>query len=205
MTNLTLHLHKDNVGNRDMTQLNAFMTWNPAYVQYMNEGPGREHYRMLAEISHQLPDEALVADVGTFYGASALALSSNPKVQVTTYDIGQFIPQVPGVATPLTRSNIRMKVMSGQLDIANIARSHVVLLDIDPHEGSQETKFVQLLLEHGFRGLLVCDDIQLNEGMKEFWATIPAHLKKIDVSHLAHWTGTGIVVFDPTFVDAHVQ
>lgn len=205
MEPIILQLNKGCILERPIHELQAYMTWNPQYVQYMNDQPGREHYRMLAEISHQLPHGAKVSDVGTFYGASALALSSNPNIRVTTYDIGQFIPRVQGLATPLTRTNVQMKVMSGQLDIANIATSHFVLLDIDPHDGPEETKFVKLLQDNGFRGVLACDDIHLNDGMKQFWATIPEQLKKVDVSHLAHWTGTGFVIFDPTFMDVNVE
>lgn len=204
MSPIIIKLNKENVSSRSITDLNDYMTWNPQYLKYINEEPGKEHYRMLAEISNQLPEGTNIADIGTFYGSSALALSSNPKVNVTTYDIGQFIPR-DNESTPLKRSNITFKVMSGQLDIGNISKCPFVLLDIDPHDGPEETKFVQLLIDRGFRGLLACDDINLNEGMKEFWSNIPTCYKKVDVSHLAHWTGTGIVVFDPSYIDVIVE
>lgn len=200
----TLRLSKETISARSMDHLKQYMYWNPQYIEYMNQEPGKEHYRFLAEVSHQLSDGSLIADVGTYYGTSALALSSNPNVSVTTYDIAQFIPKASHVETPLSRPNIVQKIMSGQLDIANIAKSHFVLLDIDPHNGPEETKFVQMLIDSGFRGILVCDDIKLNPGMQEFWEGIPSTYKKIDVTHLAHWSGTGLVVFDPTFMDVHV-
>lgn len=200
-----LILNTEKVNGRSVTELNAYMAWNPQYIQFMNETAGCEHYRMLAEISHQLEDGCKVADVGTYYGASALALSSNPNISVTTYDILRFIPAGPNMATPLTRPNLVQKVMSGQLDIGNIAKCDFVLLDIDPHNGPEETRFVEMLIENGFRGILACDDINLNEGMRAFWDGIPSNLKKVDVTHLAHWTGTGMVVFDPSFIDVEVS
>lgn len=199
-----LRLSREKVAARSMEHLNDFMYWNPKYIEYMNQEPGKEHYRFLAEVSHQLEDGSKIADVGTFYGASALALSSNPNVLVTSYDIEQFIPKASHIQTPLSRPNIVQKIMSGQLDIANIAKSHLVLLDIDPHNGPEEAKFVQMLEDNGFRGILVCDDINLNEGMQAFWDGIPNYHKKIDITHLAHWSGTGLVVFDPTFVDVEI-
>jgi predicted O-methyltransferase YrrM len=146
---------------------------------------------------------SVVSDLGTYYGASALALSYNPDVMVTTYDIFNVIPQQE-LKSPLTRQNISMKVMSCQLDLQNISKSHLVLLDIDPHDGPTETKFIQLLLDSGFRGILLCDDIFLSDGMTEFWLSIPPHLKKVNVSRFGHWTGTGAVVFDPSFIDLHM-
>lgn len=204
MSEIVLTLNAANVGARSLLHLTPNMAWNRPYIEYMLAPPGQEHYRMLAEISHQLPDGAAIADVGTFYGASALALSSNPGVQVTTYDIARYIPY-SDIATPLSRPNVTMKTMSGHADVASIARASFVLLDIDPHDGPRETQFVQALRESGFRGILACDDINLNPGMRQFWATIPDTLKKVDVTHLAHWSGTGLVVFDPSYVDVIVE
>lgn len=198
----TLTLSYDDVAKQPMGHLLPFMSWNPPYITYMNELPGQEHYKLLANISHQLPDGAVISDVGTYFGASALALSSNPKVCVTTYDIADCITKNNNTLTPLSRENITQKIMPGQQDIELIAKSDLVVLDIDPHDGPAEIDFVKLLVEHGFRGILICDDINLNAGMKEFWNSIPSHLKKIDVSRLAHWTGTGLVVFDPLKIDA---
>lgn len=200
-----LILNAQNVNRRSVDDIIHFMAWSPAFQGYMVENAGKEHYRMLAEISHQLWLGSRISDVGTFCGASALALSSNPNVLVTTYDIESFIPNDPVVATPLTRPNVVQKIMSGHADISNIAQCDVVLLDIDPHDGPAEMQFVNMLIEHGFRGVLVCDDIHLNDGMRAFWGNIPRHLRKIDASHLAHWSGTGMVVFDPSYLDVQIS
>lgn len=198
---IKINLDYDTVSKRNNDNLLYYMSWNPQYSYYINEKPGNEHYRMLAEISHQLPDGAVISDIGTYYGASALALSSNPKVNVTTYDINVCIPTYRDILTPIHKHNIRQKVMSGQLDIANISKAHVVCLDIDPHDGIEEIKFFKLLEEHKFRGILLCDDIFLNEGMTSFWEYIPKHYKKVDITHIAHYTGTGAVIFDPEYID----
>jgi hypothetical protein len=195
-----LRISAENIASRSMDHLNLYIQWKPAHMRYMNEVPGKEHYRFLAEVSHLLADGSYISDVGTYYGTSALALSSNPNVSVVTYDIVQCIPTEPHVLTPLSRPNILQKLIPGQLDISTIAKSHVVLLDIDPHNGSDEKEFFQMLITNGFRGVLVCDDINLNPGMKSFWSTIPPMYKKMEITSVAHWSGTGLVLFDPTFI-----
>lgn len=199
-----IELTTENVSKRSVIHLLKYMAWKPEYLKYMIEMPGREHYRMLVEISHQLPDGSKIADIGTYFGASALALSSNSNVNVTTYDIVGCIPNDAGY-TALTRDNVVQKVIPGQEDMENISSSDLVVLDIDPHDGLTEVAFVKLLIDKGFKGILVCDNIKVNEGMQEFWNSIPVHLKKIDVTHLAHWTSTGIVVFDPSYIDVEVK
>jgi hypothetical protein len=121
---------------------------------------------------------------------------------VTTYDIINVIPNVPGLKTINNVSSIKRKIMSGQLDIANIAKSQLILLDIDPHEGTEEIKFVNLLQDAGFKGLMLVDDIKLNEGMKRFWGGV--ELPKYDLTELGHWTGTGLIVYDPDIIDVQV-
>lgn len=190
----------------DLTQCQEFLAWNPAYKEFLGKGPGEEHYKLLHYLAKKISEGktgALISDVGTLYGSSAIALATaHPSVQVTTYDIANVIPNANGIKTINQISNIRRKYMSGQLDIVSIAKSDLVLLDIDPHEGTEERKFVQLLKDNGFKGLLVVDDINLNQEMKDFWEWIP--LRKVDVTHLGHWTGTGIVVYDPDTMDVHV-
>ena len=68
--------------------------------QFLTGDAGREPYRLLAYLSSQLPDGTPIADLGTFQGASALALSFNPEVAVKTYDI------VDRRSATLNRSNI---------------------------------------------------------------------------------------------------
>ena len=205
MSGFVITLDKDTIASVDVSSLLPYLVSAPeAFKSYLVADPGKEHYRLLAYLSEQLGKSMThpkVSDVGTYHGASALSLSMHPDVQVTTYDILKLIPHT---LSPLHRPNVFMKVMSGQLDIAEISKSDIVVLDIDPHDGPSETEFVQLLVRYGFRGLLICDDIHLNSGMQHFWSeTIPSHLKKVDVSPLGHWTGTGIVVFDPSIIDVN--
>ena len=48
----------------------------------------------------------------------------------------------------------------------------------------------------GYKGLVLLDDIKLNEQMKYFWNDISE--EKLDISDYGHWSGTGIFNFDPS-------
>jgi predicted O-methyltransferase YrrM len=200
-----LKIIKSEVADMNIDSQLDFMSWNPVYKDFMTKKPGEEHYKLLAYLSKllsQVNNSPIVADIGTLYGASSLALSTHPSIQVTTYDILNLIPQ--NGKTIANLPNIKRKIMSGQLDIVNIAKSDMILLDIDPHEGLEEKKFINLLLKHGFKGILIVDDIFLNDAMKDFWNTIPENLTKYDVTDIGHWTGTGIIVFDPNTYDIKI-
>lgn len=190
----------------DCIQLNPlgkYLDWCPDFRNFFLSDPGQEHYKLLALIASQIPSGHTISDVGMYRGSSALALSFNENIKVVTYDIENVIPQ--DALSIFARSNVEVKLMRGQDDIAAICKSDVVVLDIDPHDGPSETEFVNLLIENNFRGLLVCDDIHINEGMRTFWNTIPSHLKKVDVTQYGHWSGTGIVVFDPQTIDITIE
>lgn len=183
-----------------------FVAWNPSFREFLLKDAGEEHYKLLNFLAKQVAQTkqaCIVSDIGTLYGCSALAFAfAHPSVQVTTYDINNVIPNAPNSKTIANVTNITRKFMSGQIDIANIAKSDIVLLDIDPHEGVEEKKIVDKLKEIGFKGLLVVDDINLNDKMKAFWESIA--LPKYDVTKVGHWTGTGIVVYDESTIDVVV-
>jgi hypothetical protein len=76
-----------------------------------------------------------------------------------------------------------------------ILSSAFIFLDIDPHEGTREYKLYEWLKSKAYKGFLVCDDVVLFPAMREhFWDKVP-QAEKIEVTHLAHHSGTGIVFF----------
>jgi len=184
-----------------------FINWNPAYREYMLKNAGEEHYKLLSFLAKQVAQTkttCVVADIGTLYGCSALAFAlAHPSVKVTTYDINNVIPNAQNIKTISSIPNITRKYMSAQIDLENISKSDIVLLDIDPNEGEEEAKIVNKLKEYGFKGLLVVDDINLNDKMKHFWNAVK--LPKYDVTKVGHWTGTGIIVFDDNTLDVSLQ
>lgn len=197
---LTIRLDKQTIQSHDLTPLEPYMKWNEQFRQFFMDNRGREHYRLLANVSSQLPTGSKVADLGTYNGGSALALSANSGVTVTTYDITECIP--PFGETTLTRLNVTQKIMKCQDDVATLVENDVIMLDI-AHDGVQEDAILELLAEHNYKGLLFMDDIHLNDPMRNTWKKITAY-KKYDITPLGHWSGTGLVVFDPSKIDVEI-
>ena len=110
-----------------------------------------------------------------------------------TYDIRDWIPCKAGSINE--HAGIERRVADCVLDAAEIARSDLVVLDVDPHDGVTERRILKALADAGFRGIVLLDDIHLNAAMEDFWASIA--LPKVDVTAVGHASGTGIVMFDP--------
>jgi len=199
----TIILSKKQIEEVDLSSLFPYLAWNGQFLQYFKEGPGQEPYKLLAYISKH--SRGVVSDVGTQNGSSALALSLNPEVQVETYDKFKLIPDSnSGTITINDRPNIKYRILSGQSVINRIANSSVAYLDINTADGQEEIKFITKLQELGFKGLMILDDIHLNDTMKNVWTNVPNKLKKVDVTELGHWSGTGIIVYDPSFLDVSI-
>lgn len=189
----------------DLSGLADKLGWNSGYKHFFGLGAGQEHYKLLASLSEQCSPHSLVVDLGTLYGSSALALASNPLVNVHTYDIVRCIPEEHAASSSLSLPNVTQIIKDGIEGVADFAsKTDLIVLDIDPHDGLQERCAVNALLAQGYRGIVVCDDIHLNDAMKGFWEWVPASIRKLDVTPVGHWSGTGILVFDAASVDVKV-
>ena len=194
------------VKNAYIAGMGSRISWKPDYHQYFMKEAGEEHYKLLAHLSSQLPKGTQVVDLGTLYGSSALALASNPDVSVVTYDIHECIPDKYKAMSVLGLPNVKQIIKDGVEAVTDYASfTPLIVLDIDPHDGVQEKRTIEALIKQGYQGVVVCDDINLNDGMKAFWQWVPAEIKKYDVSKYGHWSGTGILVFDPEVVDVTIQ
>jgi hypothetical protein len=189
-------LDPNELKNIEFIDLYPYITWHPN-SQYFDLQAGREHYRLLAWLSLQLEKSEIVYDIGTYLGFSALALSYNRTCKVKTYDIVSCIPK--NQISPEYRSNIEFYIedILESKEFATLLQAPIIVLDTN-HDGIFEKKFYEALHRHDFRGLLVCDDIHLNPQMEEFWNSIPGD--KIDVTSVGHWSGTGIVMFDKSYL-----
>ena len=169
---------------------------------YFTLPAGQEHYKLLAYLSGQLPPGSLVADLGTLQAASAVALASNPDVRVRSYDLALQ----PQVVTQCKLPNVEFTEADCVNCVADFADAALIMLDVDPHDGKQEAKLMAALVAEMYRGVMICDDINLNPAMKEFWQSISRLklIKKTDATAYGHWSGTGLVVFDPKTIDVEV-
>lgn len=146
---------------------------------------GGHYYRLLAHISNLLPEGSIVFDVGTYRGVSALALSYNERVKVISWDIANF----NAVTNP---GNITFKI-GNFLEDEQLLNAKLMFIDVDPHDGIKEEAFLKKLIQIGYRGVLIFDDIHLNDGMRAFWQkTLPYNPQ--DLTSLGHNTGTGMLV-----------
>lgn len=196
-------LNKERIDDIDLSSLHQYLAWNPQYLQFFTQKAGQEAYKLLGYISKH--SNGVITDIGTQFGSSALALSLNDQVTVETYDKFKHIPDNNQVPTVVNKLNIKYKILSAQTILSKIADSTVVYLDINTHDGSEELKIINKLEELKFKGLLIIDDIKLNTVMENVWNSVPKHLKKIDVTEFGHWSGTGIVVYNPQYIDVNVE
>ena len=167
---------------------------------------GYQHYRLLAYLS-TLCDHTTILDIGTQYGDSAYALSYNPTNTVHTIDIAHMDRGVGICAQGNIRYHYDDLFATGALADAVreqwtplILSSPLIMLDVDPHNGTMEWGFFQFLCRIGYRGIVVCDDILHFEGMRnEFWGRIPKDQPDLvsvyDFTQFGHWSGTGILDF----------
>lgn len=151
-----------------------------------------QYYQFLEWLPTQFPPDAYIIEGGTWSGAGARCLGSRGH-KVETYDpfpqpnLGGLPPNVTHIAKDIF-----------DIEPEKIRACDFFYLDIDPHEGASEAHFYHHLKKLGFRGLLYCDDIEMNEGMKAFWKRID--LPKLNLGTLAHATSTGFVSFGPATI-----
>lgn len=146
------------------------------------------HYRLLTYIS-KLYDNILILDLGTSHGWSCLSLAQNLSNIIYTYDTTS-----KDISYISEKYNVEFKNMDANSELPEIlSKAKIIFLDIDPHEGSQEIKFYDNLIKTNFKGILLCDDIKLNQGMIDFWYKI--NKEKYDLTEIGHWSGTGLVNF----------
>lgn len=149
--------------------------------------PGIEPYKLCIWLSSQFKT---IADLGTYQGLSALALSYSKETKVTSYDITQSSNLVSN------RKNITFIEGSIFDHVDEIIKNELIYLDIDPHDGLKEEKLMQCLLDANYKGVVVADDIKLHRypRMVEWWKSIDEDIKK-DITNLGHYSGTGIIYF----------
>jgi hypothetical protein len=181
-----MEFNKELINKIDLTELGAYVN-NVEHRGYFLDHAGREHYKLLAYISTTYNGKKLI-DIGTNRGCSSLALSYNTKNTVESFDLYELkeLSYLPGNIN-YTIDNI----LSGKYENI-INESPFIMLDTY-HDGIFEREFYSYLQLINWKGMLLLDDILLNDPMKEFWNDITE--EKYDITNVGHATGTGIVLF----------
>ena len=183
----------ENIAKIDLTPLKEYLLggfhWNRDCTPEddftnMNQEPGIVPYKLYAHLSKNFKR---VADLGTFYGHSALACSLDLNTQVTTYDINS---KNLGI-----KEKENITVVEGDIFdyIDDILEHDLIILDIDPHDGIQEARFTDILKQEKYEGVIIADDIHLqrSQGMISWWNNLICTYKK-DITAYGASHGTGI-------------
>ena len=140
MNKKQLKIIKSEVDSIDLTKLSELSTvdW-PDFSK-----AGIEVYKFYAYLS-TLVDNALIMEIGTRYGKSALALSFNPKNKVISYDI------LEQGASQIVKDNLEFRISNFMEDVTidwNLV--DILLINVDPHDGIKDREFLTFLREKGW-------------------------------------------------------
>ena len=85
-----------------------------------------------------------------------------------------------------------LRVKDALEDREALLTAPLILLDT-AHDGVFEQQIYDMLDAAGYEGLLLLDDIYLNDAMQDFWHRIGR--ETYDLTPIGHWSGTGLVRF----------
>jgi len=186
-----LVLQKDKIAAIDLSLLNSFVEWNQRGFEYFNQEPGREIYKLLAYLSCEIKCKKII-DIGTYMGFSSVALAYDDSKEVHSFDVHNWFPDDDTV-TATSKDNIEFHICDCVDELSGLLEDcRLVLIDID-HMGDGEAEILDVLRREGLKGYAILDNINVNNQMKELWASIKED--KLDISSVGHWVGTGIVCF----------
>lgn len=159
------------------------------YNEYLYLNCGSEHYQLLANISSNLNNK-IIYDIGTNYGASALALGFNKKNNVTSYDIINLLP------CEINEENIKFEIGNCLNDNA-LLNADLIFLDT-AHDGSFEEVFLDHLIVKQYKGVVIMDDVNEYPILRSLAEKISQanNFEIIDLTHVGHYSGTIAIIFN---------
>lgn len=185
--------------NLDLSNLFNSCPDYDAFYQLKTKKSGEIHYRLLFYLA-SLFNNIIISDIGTNKGLSAISLSHNINNKIFSFDLrerhnyifeGQDHQKQKGCFIYYD-NNVNF-IVGNFYDFSDkILNSTLILLDI-AHNGIEEQKFYKFLSDNYYKGIVVCDDINYNKEMIEFWNFIK--IKKFDISKYGNPSGTGLIDF----------
>lgn len=171
------------------------------YFKDIRGSAGDEHYRLLNYLTRQFSKSTII-DIGTHYGASAIALCS-PSNRVISFDIiSKVSDKILERAASLNIEFVLADLIYNEDARTNyenlLLTSPLIFIDVDPHNGEMESILYNYFQEKEYQGLLIFDDIHKFPGMRKFWSSIP-EVKKYDLTKYGHFSGTGLVTFNQNY------
>ena len=179
---LPFNLSNEILDNLDLSEFESDLA--PFVKQYFYLNSGVEHYRLLAHISSYYKNETLL-DIGSYKGGSALALSFNKNNTVISIDIENHLE------LSINRANIEFKILNILNHPNLLQKSKLIMLDT-AHDGLFERELYTYLIESNWNGIIIADDIHLNQPVKKWWQSID-NKYKYDITKFGHHSGTGLI------------
>jgi hypothetical protein len=186
------------------------------YEQYMMSPAGKEHYALLNYLSQTFADCRHIVDIGTRYVSSALAMASNLKTPVWTFDLpssnerlaafrgkteDEWQKDLREVGANITFYNEDLMRVSDE-DFNMYLGTWFIMLDTHhrPYTVPFEIQFFKRVVDSGYKGIMLLDDIDEHDEMRRWWKELQdgaaaGGYRTFDVSPVGHWSGTGIVDF----------
>lgn len=172
-----IYINQNDIQNVNLDFFDQYYP-NNSWVKQDNE-----HYKLLKYLANQY-NNTCILDIGTREGCSCLALAQNPTNQIISYDILNCVLPYSLPNVTFKRKNIFFE------DNSVLNNAPLMLLDIDPHDGYQETLFINQLKSINYNGIIICDDIYK---MPQWWNGID--VEKYDITYVGHFSGTGLINF----------
>lgn len=154
-------------------------------TKYLTMPAGKEHYRLLRWFAETNSNKR-ITEIGCHMALSTVCLAWNKQNMVTTYDIDYSYlkwKQQP--------NNVyRLQTFGANSFYPGVYYSDIIFVDT-AHYGIMEIELFKYLKSMEWKGLLIYDDIYLNDEMMAFWKAVD--VPKIDATNIGHSTGTGII------------
>jgi hypothetical protein len=190
---MTIQINKKDIRNHDVSNLFTYAKYqdNLDYFHFTDEEYLKTHALQLYAYLSSKFDNTTILDIGTKFGNSAIALSQNDNNKVVSYDIVEW-----PCYKNLNKKNIELKIENfmddESIDYNNVS---IILIDVDPHDGSQEPVMIDYLKNIEWSGLLLLDDISWSDfpELKKFWNEL--EYEKYDLTDVGHFSGTGLINF----------
>lgn len=183
------------------------------------EKAGKNHYQLMSYLSGLMEKNAgskiTICDIGSKFGDSIKAWTTGSDNNfVHSYDVADVPGMIsdmqakhaphsaykdPAEVTKLFEARVsfhKVDINKSPKDMAVCLSAPIMLLDVEhqPVTIPMEYEFIKHVIEGGYRGIIICDDIDLNRDMRDWWAWVPEK-RKWNVKDIGHWSGTGIIDF----------
>jgi len=155
-------------------------------VKFLSMSAGQEHYRLLRWISENYKN-SVIAEVGTYMALSTVCLAWEKTNAVISYDV--TYDYLKWKERPDNVACILMPPDQNGFP-KSIINAGIIFIDTN-HYGVMEKNVFDYLIANEWKGVLIYDDIYLNDEMTAAWDYIS--VEKIDATSIGHVYGTGII------------